>query len=243
MIVRDGGDVLHLITQPDHAALARRIMDRWIADDLPSSPRRESILRAVEEHDHGWLEVDAAPIVDATTGRIADFMTAPLSVRQGIWPRGVTRLSADPWAAALVAQHAIHVYARYTADPGWQAFFAGMATLRSKFLAESGLPLEVLLEDYRFLRLGDLISLAFCNAWTDEHHHGPYVIRCAGTHVTISPDPFGGVRIPIDVQARLLAKRRYRNDADAAGEWIAAREVRIDGGVRGAGVHRTISPA
>ena len=65
MIVRPAGDVLHLITQPDHAALARRIMDRWIADDLPASPRRASILRAIEEHDHGWLDVDAAPIVDA----------------------------------------------------------------------------------------------------------------------------------------------------------------------------------
>lgn len=229
MIVRDAGDVLHLITQPDHAALARRIMDRWIADDLPTSPRRASILRAVEEHDHGWLEVDAVPIVDVSTGRIADFISAPLDVRQGIWPRGVTRLANDPWAAALVAQHAIHVYARYTTDPDWQAFFAGMATLRSKFLAESGLPLEVLLEDYRFLRLGDLISLAFCNAWTDEHHHAQYTIRYAPAAIRITPDPFGGARVRLEVRAKELPKRPFRDGADAAAAWREGRDIRVAG--------------
>src|SRR5262245_34771603 len=40
MIVRPAGDHLHLITQPDHAALAGRIMEPWIADDLPPSPPR-----------------------------------------------------------------------------------------------------------------------------------------------------------------------------------------------------------
>ena len=120
MIVRNVQDGLELITQPDHAALAGRIMARWVTDGFPDSPRQASILRAVVEHDHGWLDVDASPIVDPATGRIADFISAPLSVRQGIWPRGVTRLADDPWAAALVAQHAIHVYARYTDDPDWQ---------------------------------------------------------------------------------------------------------------------------
>jgi hypothetical protein len=229
MIVRDAGDVLQLITQPDHAALARRIMDHWTADDLPVSPRRASILRAIEEHDHGWLEVDAAPIVDSATGRIADFISAPLEVRQGIWPRGVTRLAADPWAAALVAQHAIHVYARYTNDPDWQRFFEKMSGLRSEFLDRTGLTLEVLLDDYTFLRLGDLISLAFCNAWRDEHQHGRYTIRCTDSRVAISPDPFGGTRVPVDIPARELPSRGYRNGADAAAAWRAARQIRIAG--------------
>ena len=54
----DGG--LRLITQPDHAALAGRVMGEWRAGGLPTHPRRESILRAVAAHDDGWLEVDAA---------------------------------------------------------------------------------------------------------------------------------------------------------------------------------------
>jgi hypothetical protein len=229
VIVRATGDVLYLITQPDHAALARRIMDQWVNDGLPASPRRASILRAVEEHDHGWLEVDAAPIVDLATGRIADFITAPLHVRQEIWPRGVTRLGEDPWAAALVAQHAIHVYARYTDDPDWQLFFTTMADLRSTFLGHTGLQLEVLLDDYKFLRLGDLISLAFCNAWTDEHRHGPYTIRCQDSAIAVSPDPFGGMPMAIDVRARVLPNRAFRDDADAASAWRDGRTTTLQG--------------
>ena len=233
MIVRAAGDVLHLITQPDHAALAHQIMDRWIADGLPASPRRASILRAIEEHDHGWLDVDASPIVDPATGRIADFISAPLEVRQGIWPRGVTRLAADPWAAALVAQHAIHVYARYAAAPEWQAFFDRMEALRTDFVSRSGLPFPQLLEDYTFLRVGDLISLAFCNGWTDAHEHGEYRIRYEPPAIVVSPDPWGGEWFPIEIAARELPNRRYRDDADAAAAWRSARIVTIGGVVRG----------
>lgn len=233
MIVRAAGDVLHLITQPDHAALARRIMNHWIADGLPVSARRDSILHAVDEHDHGWLDVDAAPIVDPATGRIADFISAPLRVRQGIWPRGVTRLSHDPWAAALVAQHAIHVYARYTHDPAWQVFFATMAELRAGLLDRAGRQIEMLLDDYLFLRLGDLISLAFCNAWSDEHQHGPYTIVCRDRTVVVSPDPFGGLRVPIEVKARELPDRQFRDDADAAAAWRDGRVVVVSGLVSG----------
>ena len=102
-------------------------MRRWRADGFPDSPRRAAILLAIEEHDNGWREVDAAPVLDVTTGRILDFISAPDSVRRGVWPRGVQRLAAEPCAAALVAQHAMHVYGRYRTALEWRPFFAEMA--------------------------------------------------------------------------------------------------------------------
>jgi len=107
VIVRPGPGVLQLITQPDHAHLARRIMERSVP--LAARPRRDQILHAIAEHDNGWAEEDAAPTVDPRTGSVVDFISAPLSVRHGVWPRAIARLTADPWAAALVAQHAITV--------------------------------------------------------------------------------------------------------------------------------------
>ena len=71
-----------ICTQPDHAALAQHIMQHWRADGLPESPRRAAILLAVNEHDNGWREVDAAPIVDPATGGIRDFINAPDEVRR-----------------------------------------------------------------------------------------------------------------------------------------------------------------
>src|SRR5215213_8305992 len=98
MIVRRDPTHLLLITQPDHAALAAAVMDAW-RHPLPDAPVRDVVLLATREHDNGWYEEDAAPLVDETTGRILDFMTAPDSVRQGIWPRAVERLGSTPYAA------------------------------------------------------------------------------------------------------------------------------------------------
>ena len=65
---------------------------------LASRPRRDAILHAIAEHDNGWAEGDAAPSVNPATGQIFDFISAPIAVRQGVWPRGVARLAGDPWA-------------------------------------------------------------------------------------------------------------------------------------------------
>src|SRR5262245_59328697 len=135
MIVHAAGAVLHLITQPDHAALAGRIMGRW--QRLYEAERRGAILHAVEEHDNGWREADEAPTVDEATGRVHDFISAPAAVRQGVWPRGIARIAAEPWAAALVAQHAVTVYDRYREDPAWQDFFRDIESTRDALVART----------------------------------------------------------------------------------------------------------
>src|SRR6187549_2604667 len=107
MIVRQDGERQLLITQPDHAALAARIMREWRGDELLDSPRRDVILLAIERHDHGWLGVDASPLVDDETGEILDFIGTPDDIKRGVWPNAVAQLEVDPYAAALVAQHAV----------------------------------------------------------------------------------------------------------------------------------------
>jgi hypothetical protein len=134
MIVRPDGSSQLLITQPDHAALAAMVMQQWRAGGLLQSPRLSSILLAVREHDNGWREVDTAPIVDETTGRVLDFVSAPDHIRRAVWPRGVDRLAAAPYAAALVAQHALHIYRRYRDNPPWTEFFTDMEARRNRCL-------------------------------------------------------------------------------------------------------------
>ena len=185
MIIRPHGSTQLLITQPDHAALAGRIMESWAADDFPASPRRAEILRAIAEHDNGWCDVDAAPLVDPATGTLLDFIHAPDDVRQGVWPRGVDSLAHTPYAAALVAQHALEIYARYRADSRWQPFFAGMEAARDGHVRRVSVSLDELRRDYLFVRAGDLISLTFCNAWREEQtvDGGRYRIRLEGAVV------------------------------------------------------------
>ena len=111
------------ITQPDHARLAAEAIARWHDDGFATHPRRDVILLAAREHDNGWLEEDEATYLDPD-GVPLDFVSAPLEVRQRLWPRAVDRVAVrDPYAAALIAQHAITVYAHYGNEPGWTAFF------------------------------------------------------------------------------------------------------------------------
>ena len=232
MIVRHAGDSLLLITQPDHAALARTIMGRWTSDSLPDSPRRESILLAVGQHDNGWESVDAAPIV-LPDGRLADFVVAPADVRRGVWPRAVAALAADPYAAALVAQHAVFVYGRFESDPEWAAFFDEMGALRDRHRVRTSAEADMLRRDYDFVRLGDLISLTFCNPWTDRQEHAGYGIIGDGTNLVITPDPFAGERVRFEIRARRLPNRQYLDANDGKVAWNQAEAVTIAGSIAG----------
>ena len=233
MIVQRRGGSLLLIRQPDHAALSARVMEHWRADGFPDSPARAAVLHAIEEHDNGWLEPDAAPLVHESTGRIADFVSAPDGVKRAVWPRGVARLAHAPYAAALVAQHALHVFRRFRTDAGWAEFFAEMEQARASAAQSIGArTLDDVQRDYPFLRIGDLISLTFCNAWTDPQKDDAgsgYEIRLAGTRVIVAPDPFDGREIPLAVPARELPDRPFRSAADARDAWSAAPNVVLTG--------------
>ncbi len=236
VIVRPAGESQRLITQPDHAALARRIMDGWVADGWPSHPRRDVIALAIEQHDNGWRELDAAPIRDPTSGTVADFVSAPVEARRAVWPRGLSRLSDHSWAAALVAQHALHVYRRFRGDAEWRAFFAALTGLRDRFAAAAGLTDADLAGDYRFLEVADFVSLTFCNGWTETQHLDGYS-ACVddGDTLVIAPDPFGGATVPLSVPARAIPNRRFEDDEGLADVWRRAETLMVRGTARGRG--------
>ena len=227
MICLPEGDRLLLITQPDHAQLAGRIMEQ--CDALVDHPRRASILRACAEHDDGWIEVDAAPEVDHLTGQVVDFMTAPSLTKQSVWPRAVARLAGDPWAAALVAMHAITVYSRYRDDPTWTSFFPDMSAARDALVRESGRAIADLEADYPFVRLADLISLTFCNRWTEPQSFGGWTVRGAGPHVTVSPEAFGGAKVRMEISARAVPFQRYLSTAELHAALRSAPTVTLAG--------------
>ena len=237
MIVRpDRGDLL-LVTQPDHAKLSGRIMEAWRRDRLPGSPRRETVLLATREHDNGWIEVDRHPTLDAASGRPHHFMTAPDAVKQGIWPRGVHRLEpAHPGAAALVAQHALALADRHPL-PGWEGFRSVMTAERDRILGSGayGNDLDALQQDYRFVFLGDLISLVFCCGWSETFRYAGYTMTRDGAAVHVRPDPFGGETVELAVPARRLPARCYASQSDLAAVYDAAPRDELRGAARGRG--------
>ncbi len=235
MIVRPDIHHLLLVTQPDHAALAGRIMEAWRADGLPAHPHRGTILLATHEHDGGWIEPDAAPLADPVSGAPFDFIEAPAEVRRAVWPCGVTRLvETRPYAAALVARHAMNVLRRYRDHADWCDFFRTMeraeadALARASAAERAGWP-----ADYRFLFLGDLVSLVFCNGWTQPFEAEGYRIILTPAGIRVTPDPFGGKRVPLAVAARRIPARRYASDAELRDALAAAPAVTLEGVAEG----------
>jgi uncharacterized protein DUF3891 len=233
MIVRADGTRQLLITQPDHAALSARLMREWRADDLPASPRRDLILLAIERHDHGWLDIDRSPLVDDESGEILDFIATPDDIKRRVWPEAVARLAAAPYAGALVAQHALHIYRRYRDNPDWTSFFDTMTAARDRQLALAApFPLSDLEHDYAYIRIGDLLSLTYCNGWTDEQRDdfgSRYSFRLEGNHLTVAPDPFEGREIPFEVSARALAQTGFTSASEAQAAFAAAPAVVLRG--------------
>jgi len=245
MIVRSADGVLHLISQPDHAALARRIMERWAP--LYGAERRQSILLAVEEHDYGWNEPDTHPSIDPASGRVFDFISLPTPAKQAVWPRGVARLAdQDAWAAALVAEHALTIYERFRAEPEWTGFFAMMTATRDTLVSQSGRTPAQLTHDYGYVRIGDLLSLVFCNLWREEQTYDRWQFRLHEGRegheghegqeglVAVTPDPFAGRPVPIAVTAREIPDVPYESDAALQAAIRISPRITLHGLVSGA---------
>ena len=176
---------------------------------LARRPRRHSILHALEAHDDGWVEDDAAPTV-SPDGKVIDFVSAPVGDRQANSLRGLGLVAEDAWAAALIAQHRLTVYDRFRPDPEWMLFFAEVQEALDGFLRASGGSAEELVVDYPFLRIGDLLSLAFCTGRPEEHRFGKWAVRLCGTRAMVTPDVFDGAEIPMEVKAMESAAKRFR---------------------------------
>jgi hypothetical protein len=235
MIVRRTTTHLLLITQPDHAALAWRIMAGWRADGLPTRPTRDAVLEAVRQHDIGWTPIDASPKLDPSAQAPYDFTTAPPEVRQAIWPRAIGQLEpTSPYIAGLIAQHARTVYRRYEGDANWQPFLDAMDRERDRLVVRAhDADAEAFLRDYAIVAIGDLLSLTFCNGWMDAGEIEGYRIQLRGDRLEVQPDPFENATIPLAIDARQLPLKAYCTALDLLDAFRRAPTVRLRGEVAG----------
>jgi len=193
------------------------------------------VMLAIQAHDNGWQEVDVEPCLDPATGRVLDFVRVPEDVRHAVWRRGVARLGGEPYAAALVAQHALHIYRRMRQQPGWRQFFVDMTSARDRHLAAAHEAIETLQREYAFLRLADLASLSFCGVDTaGQAQEMGYDIHLAGRRLVVSPDPYAGATILLEITGRELDLASFASPAEARAAWQSAPRRTVTGVVTGA---------
>jgi hypothetical protein len=117
MIKRPEGDLVRLVTQPDHAALsgylaahwgdgAFRRLGYWEESPDPEALRRE-IVFGIAEHDNGWWEWEADPEIDPADGLPLDFLRGSDEGGFERWKRGAARFEIPhPLASLLINRHA-----------------------------------------------------------------------------------------------------------------------------------------
>ena len=83
------------------------------------------------------------------------------------------------------------------------------------------------------MRLADVISLTFCTGWTDEQRFADWTVQLSGTRVIVTPDVFGGRKIPIEITAREMRNQPFRSDADLRDALSEGDTRTLRGEVRG----------
>jgi hypothetical protein len=208
VIIRPQQESLLFITQPDHAAAAADLVAHF--DGFSANPRKTDIHLAVRDHDCGWQELDDDVVFDEASGRALDFVGVPEPFKRSVWPPAIERLSVRaPYAAALIAEHAIFVYSANLGKSDWQPFFTDLEGRRLALLSTCGVSLDTLKQDYRFLAIADLLSLSFCNAWTQPKERFGHSVRCDGPAVTITPSLLPAAPLPVRVRARVLPDQPF----------------------------------
>ena len=236
MIIRRHDDSLLFMTQPDHARLAADLLAHWSADDFAAHPRREALLLAAREHDNGWREVDD---VRCSLSRRARRSTSSPSATTSSSPCGLGR--SIGWRRLGVCGCARRASCDLrlrcaTRNPAWSAFFGETTARRDHELARTGHSQEELLHDYRFLGVADLLSLSFCNGWTDERERLGCRVRYADGAINVTPALFAEP-VPVRIRVRRLPDRRYASAADLRAAFDETPPEILEGHAHGA--HRS----
>lgn len=212
IVVRRDGELL-LVTQPDHAHFAARLLALRRDDGLAGNPRRDEVLLAVREHDNGWREADAAPRVNDRL-RPLDFREAPAPLRQEIWLRGVARYAEHhPYAALLIAAHARRLHADLRGED-WAEFLMRLGQIQEDLRARNGPDPQGLDADYGLLEWADAAALAALDVWPSFNlARGGGENRADGLH--LRPFPLAG-STHFEIAARRIPDRAYESGPDLA---------------------------
>jgi hypothetical protein len=221
VIVVDEGDLLRIITQPDHARFAAEMLSLWRADGIPEHPRREELLFAVREHDNGWREADAAPWIDPATQRPYDFSSFPDSERLEIWKRGILRFADQhPYSALLIAEHAEIIHQPLSDD--WRDLFGQIESLRQEWLDTAAADRSEIQMDYRYLALADALSLAYCTRRTVPWKGQSVTALVEGDILHLEPFPLAGTTT-FQIPVRRIPNRPYSTDTQIGSALARAR--------------------
>ena len=122
MILAEFDDRIRFVTQPDHAALAGRLAERWGGSELTRATPTAAVRLAVYAHDDGWWPRDRRPRRNAD-GSPQAFYELPPTEWIDLYGRGIDDVArVDRYAGLLVSMHGSGLRRqRYGLSPSWGA--------------------------------------------------------------------------------------------------------------------------
>jgi hypothetical protein len=201
-----------------------------------------TILRAVEHHDDGWRDWDAAPRINPATGIPRSFMEMRMRDSTEIWTRSINICSRDPIAGIAISRHFTYLaeqvqnggradaddleaVARFLRD---QDNESGDLALRLR-RPEDQIVVQTCDLGFRAVRFFDALSLWLCCAkrvepeqLTAPDGEPVRLIPEKPWKIAIDPYPLSVEALRIQTFARRVAARGYENDADFLSTFNAA---------------------
>ena len=231
MIAARGDSGLTVITQHDHAAMAADLLALWREGGIAAHRQREVILWATREHDNGWQESDAAPLV-GHGGNLLGYRSVPASLRREIWLRGCQRYTDnEPLGSWMIIEHGRQLHQSQRDEPAWADFFDALDSLQAE-IGERCPEVDEINGDYDYLRRVDTLSLALCErVRSAELESGFFLQRVDDVDevltYSLKPFPFAG-STRFRVAARNLSQEKWETSSRLLSDLVRARWQRVE---------------
>lgn len=95
-----------MVKQHEHGRLAGEFAGKFREEQVPESSRRAEVLRAISNHDRGWIDLDETPFWNDAEGAPYSFIDFPVVPKLTFYKRGIDEIEADtPYGALLCSMH------------------------------------------------------------------------------------------------------------------------------------------
>ena len=256
MLFREDPDGVIAIAQPSHAWLSGQMVRAWGNDVFARPAPYEEVCLGAEQHDIGWLDWEAAPTLNARTGRPHEFREVGTAVHTQLWTRGVRlALAFGRYPALLVSLHAITIYESFfdfakaapeDADTA-RRFLAEQRAFQAETLRalaadpryRAATAPEAVTRNRLLVGVADRMSLEICWGVTDEVRI-PNVPTTDSSRtelrirprnhagdLSLDPWPFAETRVDLVCEGRRL-RGRFSDEADMRRALEAAESIMIE---------------
>lgn len=164
MIVRETASEFIMVAQHDHAHLsgdiAQHIERRFLGDDTYV----ESVLRAVYEHDRGWIRLDETPVWNDRNMVPFSFTDYPLPPKLILYRYGIDETERlDEYAGLLCSLHySSFQHIRHSTHPFCVDFMAYETQRQKRIRNRIRVDEELVHRHFQILQLCDELSLYVC---------------------------------------------------------------------------------